>query len=300
MSDLPLPARPVLGRALSAFGALVIAAILLGRAGTDPRWATVAGVTAAALWLVCALLTERGPGRLRFGLLLATVLISAPTAAPTEVTGLVPALVAIIAVVALPRRSFSLVVALPLAAVALVAVGFLLGGGTAAACSARSSRSPSHWSSGSAAPSRGGRRSRRSGCSSSRSSSSRSGRGRLRSASAPAIARDLHDVLAHSLGGLVIQLDAVDALLESGPDRGCRRAGCAPRGRSPPTDSMRPGARSTRSASPTRPPTCPASSPSSSACTDRSGPRRTSRSAATPVRSHPRRRARSAARRRRC
>ncbi|CAN5330625.1 histidine kinase [soil metagenome] len=31
-----------------------------------------------------------------------------------------------------------------------------------------------------------------------------------------AMARDLHDVLAHSLGGLVIQLDAVDALLESG------------------------------------------------------------------------------------
>jgi signal transduction histidine kinase len=30
------------------------------------------------------------------------------------------------------------------------------------------------------------------------------------------MARDLHDVLAHSLGGLVIQLDAVDALLESG------------------------------------------------------------------------------------
>jgi signal transduction histidine kinase len=30
------------------------------------------------------------------------------------------------------------------------------------------------------------------------------------------LARDLHDVLAHSLGGLVIQLEAVDALLESG------------------------------------------------------------------------------------
>jgi signal transduction histidine kinase len=30
------------------------------------------------------------------------------------------------------------------------------------------------------------------------------------------IARDLHDVLAHSLGGLVIQLEVVDALLESG------------------------------------------------------------------------------------
>lgn len=30
------------------------------------------------------------------------------------------------------------------------------------------------------------------------------------------VARDLHDVLAHSLGGLVIQLDAVEALLEAG------------------------------------------------------------------------------------
>jgi len=31
-----------------------------------------------------------------------------------------------------------------------------------------------------------------------------------------ALARDMHDVLAHSLGGLVIQLDAVDAQLEAG------------------------------------------------------------------------------------
>ena len=38
-------------------------------------------------------------------------------------------------------------------------------------------------------------------------------------ASRVAIARDLHDVLAHSLGGLVIQLDAVEALLESGDVR---------------------------------------------------------------------------------
>jgi len=30
------------------------------------------------------------------------------------------------------------------------------------------------------------------------------------------IARDIHDVLAHSLGGLVLQLDAIDALLDSG------------------------------------------------------------------------------------
>jgi signal transduction histidine kinase len=35
-------------------------------------------------------------------------------------------------------------------------------------------------------------------------------------ASRQQVARDIHDVLAHSLGGLVIQLDAVDALLEAG------------------------------------------------------------------------------------
>jgi signal transduction histidine kinase len=37
------------------------------------------------------------------------------------------------------------------------------------------------------------------------------------------LAHDIHDVLAHSLGGLVIQLDAVDALLEAG-DRGAATA----------------------------------------------------------------------------
>lgn len=35
-----------------------------------------------------------------------------------------------------------------------------------------------------------------------------------------ALARDLHDVLAHSLGGLVVQLDAAEALLESGDSAG--------------------------------------------------------------------------------
>jgi signal transduction histidine kinase len=34
------------------------------------------------------------------------------------------------------------------------------------------------------------------------------------------VARDIHDVLAHSLGGLVIQLDAVEALLETGDTNG--------------------------------------------------------------------------------
>lgn len=38
-----------------------------------------------------------------------------------------------------------------------------------------------------------------------------------------ALARDLHDVLAHSLGGLVLQLEAADALLEAGDTEAARR-----------------------------------------------------------------------------
>jgi len=37
-----------------------------------------------------------------------------------------------------------------------------------------------------------------------------------------ALARDLHDVLAHSLGGLVVQLDAAEALLEAGDTSSAR------------------------------------------------------------------------------
>ncbi len=44
------------------------------------------------------------------------------------------------------------------------------------------------------------------------------------------IARDIHDVLAHSLGGLVLQLDAVDALLESGRAEEARSRVVAARG----------------------------------------------------------------------
>lgn len=43
-----------------------------------------------------------------------------------------------------------------------------------------------------------------------------------------ALARDLHDLLAHSLGGLVIQLDAAEALLESGKaEAAAERVGAA-------------------------------------------------------------------------
>jgi signal transduction histidine kinase len=44
------------------------------------------------------------------------------------------------------------------------------------------------------------------------------------------IARDIHDVLAHSLGGLVLQLDAVEALLESGRHDEAHRRVTAARG----------------------------------------------------------------------
>lgn len=44
-----------------------------------------------------------------------------------------------------------------------------------------------------------------------------------------ALARDLHDVLAHSLGGLVVQLDAAEALLEAGDTSSARERVAAAR-----------------------------------------------------------------------
>jgi signal transduction histidine kinase len=44
-----------------------------------------------------------------------------------------------------------------------------------------------------------------------------------------ALARDLHDLLAHSLGGLVVQLDAVEALLEAGDGDSARSRAVAAR-----------------------------------------------------------------------
>lgn len=196
------PPRPALGRALGAVGAVVIAALVLRRMTADPSWAVAAAVASALLWLTVTLLPRRAAPGLRSGLLVAGAVIGAPAGAPTEITGLVPALVAVLTVIAAPDRSAVLAVALPLIVAALIGLGFLVtGGGVGVLAGCLAGLALAVVVGISRAQTRFAERERR-------RSAALAERSR--------IARDLHDVLAQSLGGLVLQLDAVDALLEAG------------------------------------------------------------------------------------
>lgn len=215
-AELEPPPRPPLGRALSAFGAVIILVLVLRRMPWDPSWAGVAAVASSLLWLAHTLLPRRAPRRLRRALLVAAAVTGAPTGVPTQVTGLVPALVAVVTLIADPARSAVLAIAVPLAVAALVGLGSLVTGGSVGvlvgclaglvlAAVVGISRAQT------------------------RVAEQQSRllleqqllveQERTRSAALAErsrIARDLHDVLAQSLGGLVLQLDAVDALLDAG------------------------------------------------------------------------------------
>ena len=69
------------------------------------------------------------------------------------------------------------------------------------------------------------------------------------------IAREIHDILTHTLGGLVVQLDAADALLSDGDDPAGAAAWSAARGGWPSRAWRKPG-RPSRPCGPTRS-TCP-------------------------------------------
>lgn len=215
MTDTAPLARPLLGRALSAFGAAIVAVLLLVRTPASVPWVPL-GVAAAVLWFVAVLLPPRTPRPVVLAVLGATVLLAAPTGPATDVTGLVPALVAMLAVIAMPERPAALATALPIAAAVLVAAGTPLSG-----------RGPSILLACLGAivlavvvgTSR--RQARTTELQSRRLLEQQVAVEQERARSAALaersrIARDLHDVLAHSLGGLVLQLDAVDALLDAG------------------------------------------------------------------------------------
>lgn len=200
--ELEPPPRPALGRALNAGGAVIILALVLRRMPWGQSWVVVAAVASALLWLAVTLLPRRAPRRLRWALLVAVAVTGAPTGVTTQFTGLVPALVAVMTLIGEPGRSAVLTVAVPLAVAAVVGLGFLVTGGAVGVLL---------------------------GClvglalavviGVSRAQARVAEQERTRSAALTErsrIARDLHDVLAQSLGGLVLQLDAVEALLEAG------------------------------------------------------------------------------------
>jgi signal transduction histidine kinase len=210
----PARRRGPLSRALALVWAAIYAIGLVSSVlGGHPLWVWVVSGVALLGWVVRALAPPR-PVPLRVGAELVMIVAGGVSCVPGDVLTGVPLVVAIILTLGSPERPLRTgVIAVTLGAVSIgagIAVmppsslaglqGRLLGAaavlviGTLVAVNRRQSRIAE-------------RRRRELAAE------------RLRVERLDdhaSVARELHDVLAHGLGGLVIQLDAVDALLESG------------------------------------------------------------------------------------
>jgi len=209
---------------------IVVVALFLWRAGIldQPAWIVILAAVGLLAWLLRELLPSGSTAEL-VAMLLA-VAASSLVAASTSVTGYIAGLVCLAALLATPRRPVVLGIGTALGSALLVAVtallfraelGVLLGAGAGLVIAALIGVS---------------RRQSRAAASRERELLEErlrleEERGRTAAlAERSRIARDIHDVLAHSLGGLVLQLDAVDALLESGDIDDARSRAIAARG----------------------------------------------------------------------
>jgi len=205
-----------LALALTVFGAAAVGyGLVTTHSGARPLWVVVVAFASLALWVARSVLAHYGLAHSALVCVLLSTVLGAITAAPTDGLTVVPAAVGVLAVLgdlAVPLwGGFALAaLALLLAAVGAVPVGTpvpallsMLGGillGAFGGLSRRQFRRAEE-----------------------REALLREQDAAMREeASRVALARDLHDVLAHSLGGLVMQLDAVDALLEAGDDAAAR------------------------------------------------------------------------------
>jgi signal transduction histidine kinase len=210
MSDPTLIGRGPVGRGLSLFGAALLtwAPIALYIRGGIPLSVLVGAIVANAAWILLALLPS--PPRLLVAILLGVmVLTGGLTAAAMDGSSIVPAGVAVLWVTRDIRIPSWRGLMLAGVTIVLVVVGYYLspisllgllaiGAGVIVAFLAGLSR-------------------RQFVLAEIRSRELVQEHTRTDVLGARAqLASEIHDVLAHSLGGLVIQLDAVDALLESG------------------------------------------------------------------------------------
>ncbi|HEY0260655.1 MAG TPA: histidine kinase [Lacisediminihabitans sp.] len=212
----PVARRPLgLGDWLGLFGVAIVTFYLTTEFATVlPAWVVVAAYLAVAAWLGLAVVPRKWTA-LVGALLLTAAVCGALAATATAGLLIVPVAVAVMRAVSDLARPIRHGVALALLAVALVAVGAtilvlpVLGllsieGGIVIALFAGVSRRQF----------RAAERQSRRLLEERVAIREEQARARVL-AERQAVARDIHDVLAHSLGGLVIQLDAVEALLEA-------------------------------------------------------------------------------------
>ncbi|WZH36858.1 MAG: histidine kinase [Microbacterium enclense] len=211
-----MTARPTaFGAALTAFGVALCAWGLLS--APRPPWALALGITALVAWVLrtALLFAPIRAARLTRAAALCAVAAGALAATGTGANSLIPAAVCVMVLVADEEVSLVGAAVIAGAGVALTAAGAVL------------------WPT--SVPALGGMLagvvvgvlagfSRRQGTQARRRDALLAERERAlrEEAGRNALARDLHDVLAHTLGGLVIQLDAADALLEAGEPSSAR------------------------------------------------------------------------------
>jgi signal transduction histidine kinase len=206
-------ARTSLGRGLNFVGIAVVAVYLGLQAPGHAPFVVILGGIAVAAWIVGSLVPQRA---VRIGCLVLMVVIGALTMEATDALMIAPVIAGVVALEADPRlrarvgiagAALAAVIDLVTAAVAAAPVGYLLGtlGGIALALLGGYSRRQA----------RAAERQQQVLAAERLAAEQEQERAALLADRARA-ARDVHDVLAHSLGGLVLQLDAVEALFEAG------------------------------------------------------------------------------------
>jgi signal transduction histidine kinase len=211
MTPRPSPLSAV----LTLVGAALVAWSLLADVdAARPVWGLVLGMVALVAWVLRTAAAMLGLRRTALALALAAIVTGAFAAPVTSANSVVAAAVCVLVVIADESLSLGFCIAVAVGAEALIAAGAvvaqadghpiavlpLLGmlAGIAAGALAGYSRRLVR------------RSSRQAALLAEHEIAMRE------EASRVAIARDLHDVLAHTLGGLVIQLDAAEALLDAG------------------------------------------------------------------------------------
>lgn len=207
--------RPI-GRAFAVLasaglGLFVVPELVEGRA---QAWVAAVALGAAAVWIVAVMLPSRAD-RVRVPLLLGVIAAGSLVASSTQVVGFIPALGAVGALIRRPRGSLALAAVAAGGSLAVLGVGALIDPQPVVLLSSVAALIIVVLLSFSRRQYRAAERQSRL-LLEERLTVEQERAENAALAERSRIARDIHDVLAHSLGGLVLQLDAVEALLESG------------------------------------------------------------------------------------
>lgn len=225
---IPTPAAEVdddrrpLGRVFASIGAVLVGAFVVRELleGRQEPWIAVVALAATGLWLVAVLL-PRGGDRARAPLFFAVIVGGSFVACATQVVGFVPALVSVASLIRRPQRPLAVGIVAGGVSLALLGVGALVAPQPLQLVSSVAALLVAGLLSFSRRQYRASERQERL-LLAERLAVEQERAENAALAERSRIARDIHDVLAHSLGGLVLQLDAVEALLES--DRGAEAA----------------------------------------------------------------------------